>query len=297
MLQFFTSEHAVLRRLALGTVNQFIVLLPNVSIYSALLWMSVKESWCWFLVWSLACRHDLVLGLYFLFYVYTSQGGNFLTLFCWQGFYVLDDACGNCGASLCSNHFKCSSLCSGIIHQHGLILARLVHFSQWQLTRSSEIGMCLELMKLLWSFHLKLSCSNVCAIWILMEGAMSFVSVSNSGLYFHSISLKNYMFFLEDGLVVADFSCLWKWQVCAALVQLLEVQASALQVCINYSYCALYTTETITCAVAYIWHLSKEVEIIIEFECVLLRRLLNSMFSLLCLHSMGCNLLSHLVCG
>ena len=39
---------------------------------------------------------------------------------------------------------------------------------------------------------------------------MSFVSVSNSGLYFHSISLKNYMFFLEDGLVVADFSCLWK---------------------------------------------------------------------------------------
>ena len=219
-----------------------------------------------------------------------AWGGNFLTLFCWQGFYVLGDACGNCGASLCSNHFKCSSLCSGIIHQHGLILARLVHFSQWQLTRSSEIGTCLELMKNLRSFYLKLSCSNVHATWILMEGAMSFVSVSNSWLYFLSISLKNCMFFSEDGLVVADFSCLWKWQVCAALVQLLEVQASALQVCINYSCFALYMTETITCAVAYIWHVTKEVEISREFECVLLKRLLNLMFSLLCPHSKGCNL-------
>lgn len=31
LMQFFASEHAVLRRLALGTVNQFIVLLPAVS--------------------------------------------------------------------------------------------------------------------------------------------------------------------------------------------------------------------------------------------------------------------------
>jgi hypothetical protein len=34
LMQFFASEHAVLRRLALGTVNQFIVLLPAVSTFS-----------------------------------------------------------------------------------------------------------------------------------------------------------------------------------------------------------------------------------------------------------------------
>lgn len=135
-----------------------------------------------------SCMHDLVLGLYFLFYVYASLGRQFLD-------FVLLTGVLCSWWCLCSNHFKCSSLCSGIIHQHGLILARLVHFSQWQLTRSSEIGTCLELMKNLWSFYLKLSCSNVRATWILMEGAMPFVSVSNSWLYFHSISLKSCMFF------------------------------------------------------------------------------------------------------
>lgn len=107
VLQFFTSEHAILRRLALGTVNQFIVLMPTVS---CVLLRIVVNNWFFLAMYDLS----LMLSCFSLLRINISVFSTEVTTLQWHQWNISLIVNVSKKSSLVFGPWACSLMAHGL---------------------------------------------------------------------------------------------------------------------------------------------------------------------------------------